>query len=229
MTKERFEMRIDRETVELIDAWREEQPGRPSRAESVRRLLDAGLMVLGRGDFRVSHGEMLTLMMLRDLYKHLNIKGEIDPEFVGKTIWGGHLWGLDWMYPGLFHGHVDNPRIVKEVVDMLEMWHFIESGYANLTDTEKNELEVSFGSLGKDIKFPGFDGNNEGEHYSIARFLIGDLDRFQGFAGRELNSHFPHLDSYRRMWSEFEPMRITLVGAELSCSQISSLLAVAYR
>jgi len=33
--------------------------------------------------------------------------------------------------------------------------------------------------FGEHVVFTGFDGNNEGEYMSIARFLINELDRFR--------------------------------------------------
>lgn len=224
MKTERFEMRLDPHTVQRIDAWRAEQPDRPSRAEAMRRLADTGLTVLGKGSIRISHGETLILMMLRDLYKHQNIEGEIQPDFVGEAILGGHYWGLEWQYSGLFHGHVDREEVVHEVVQVLDMWSFIESGYARLSDEGKKEVEEEVGPWGQHVKFPGFDGNNEIEHFSIARFLIDYLDRFETFKGRDLNSHFPSIERYRRMCQAFEPLRRTLVGRELSSSEIIDLL-----
>ncbi len=225
MKSERFEMRLDRETMEQVDAWRGGQPDRPSRAEAVRRLIGTGLTVLGKGDYRMSAGEMLILMMLRDLYKHLGTGGEIDPEFVAETIWGGHFWALGWQYSGLFHDHVDKPQAVDEVVDLLEMWHFIESGYDNLSGQDRQKLEAAAGPWGKNVKFPGFDGNNESEQLGIAKFLIEHLDRFQRFKGRDLNSHFPNIDTYRRMWRVFKSMRTTLMGGELTYKQLVDILS----
>ena len=220
----RFEMRLDEHTVQRVDAWRTEQPDRPSRAEAMRRLTDTGLAVLGKGSVRISHGETLILMMLRDLYKHQNVEGEIEPDFVAEAVCGGHYWGLEWKYGGLFHGHVDNERVVEEVADVLEMWSCIESGYSGLSYKEKNEIEVAVGTRGQHLRFPGFDGNNETQHYSIALFLIHHLDRFEEFKSHDLNSHFPSIEGYRRMWQIFEPMRKTLIGRHLSCSEIIDLL-----
>ncbi len=40
---ERFELRLDQVTIQRIDAWRSDQSDLPSRAEAMRRLVDAGL------------------------------------------------------------------------------------------------------------------------------------------------------------------------------------------
>jgi hypothetical protein len=40
----RFEMVIPPGWMDKIDAWRATQPGIPSRAEAIRRLVEAGLL-----------------------------------------------------------------------------------------------------------------------------------------------------------------------------------------
>ena len=72
--------------------------------------------------------------------------------------------------------------------------------------------------------FPGFDGNHEGGHLGIADFLVNELGRFSDFKGRDLNSHCPLLENYRRMVKSFEPMRNDLVGQELDASQLIEIL-----
>ena len=222
MKTERFEMRMDRETLENVDTWRADQPDLPSRAEAVRRLVDTGLAISGNRGVRINDGEKLILMMLCNLYKHQEVDSDI-PEFVSKTIHGGHYWALEQEYSGLFHGHVDSPRVVSEVFDVLDMWSFIERGYAKLSEKDKKRVESEAAPLGNDVTFRGFDGNNESDHYSVALFLINDMGRFNCFKDRDLNSHFPSINDYRRMLAVFEPMRKTLVGRALSASQIINL------
>ena len=221
---ERFELRLDRQTVEQIDAWRTDQSDLPSRAEAMRRLVDAGLTVSRGDDVQLSSGEKLILMMLHGLYRHHRVKAEIDPDFVADTIFGGHYWALEWKYPGVFHAYRDNQRVLSEVVDILDMWSFIESAYTRLPQDERAQIEVAAEPFGKNVAFRGFDGNNESEHLGIARFLIGDLDRFDIFKGRDLNSHAPIMGAYKRILEVFLPIRKTLTGGELSSSQIIALL-----
>ena len=45
MATGRFELRLDTETLDRIDAWRANQLGLPSRAGAVRQLINAGLSV----------------------------------------------------------------------------------------------------------------------------------------------------------------------------------------
>jgi uncharacterized protein len=220
---ERFEMRLGQSVLEEVDAWRGRQADIPSRSEAVRRLVLAGLGET-REDRRIrfTDGEKLTLVMLCQLFKRLKPEGEIDPAFVEEAIDGGHYWGLEWKYPDIFHADEKPKAVVDEVVDVLDMWRFLESDFAKLSKKEKDRVAAA--PFGKKIRFAGFDGNNEIEHVSVARFLIDHLDRFTEFKGRDLNAHMPTIDAYRRMLSVFEPIRRTLTGGDLNATQIIEIL-----
>ena len=97
MKTERFEMRIDRETLENVDAWRANQPDLPSRAEAVRRLVDAGLDGSRNGEVRISDGEKLILAMLCDRYEHQ--KGEV----LSNVVDGKRAHPSDFRLPLSFH------------------------------------------------------------------------------------------------------------------------------
>ncbi len=223
---ERFEMRLDEETLSRVDEWRSRQGDLPSRAEAMRRLVEVGLAEPAkRRSVTLSDGEKLLFMVLRDMAKQLNLnKGETDLDLMASVIYGGHYWAPRWTMSGLFHDHEDKDSDVKFVVDVLDMWSFIESGYAKLTKKERDQIFEEVGPLGRDVKFSGFDGNNEAELMSIAQFLVRDMGRFSGFKSRELNSHIQLAGAYRRMLGVFEPMRSSLAGSSLSAADITKLL-----
>lgn len=179
-----------------------------------------------KGDIpvKISDGEKLILLMLSELYEKMDIDGEIEPEFIKSAIFRDHLWGIPWKYSGIPFENQETPEIVKEVVDILDMWSFIEYGYQNLSDEEKAQLEIDADPFGKEPKFRGFDGNNESEYMSVASFLINDLDRFQEFKGRSMNSHMPSIETYRRMQNAFEPMRRTLISGPLKLADLTVIL-----
>ncbi|MDO9475139.1 MAG: YfbU family protein [Pseudohongiella sp.] len=156
---------------------------------------------------KISDGEKLIILMLTELYQKLNVEGEIDPEFIRSAIFSNNLWSLPWKYSGIPFTDQETPDIVKEVLDILDMWSLIEYSYENLSDEEKVRLEEGAGVFGKDPIFRGFDGNNESTHMGTALFIVNDLDRFQEFAGRNMNSHMSSLDGYRRMLHKFENIR----------------------
>src|ERR1019366_9563200 len=224
---ERFEMRLDPAVLEQVDAWRARQSDLPSRSEAVRRLVDAGLVASAteKKAIRLSDGDKLALMLLCQIIKQLRLKSDVDPDFVEEVIVVGHYWGLDWKYPGIYHGHEDRAAVVSETLDIMDMWYFIERGYKGLSKKDKDSLAVEVGPLAKHVVFSGFDGNNESEYLSVARFFIQQLDRFTEFAGRDLNAHMPTIDAHRRMLAAFKPMRTTiLVGRDLNASEIIELL-----
>ncbi|MEI6882651.1 MAG: YfbU family protein [Bacteroidota bacterium] len=222
---ERFEMRVDETLLGDVDRWRAQQDDVPSRAEAMRRLVELGL-ARGAGDaVKFSDGEKLITFMLRDIYRKMNLKdGEIDPDFMTDVIVGGHYWAPKWELQGLFHNYEDKPQDVSLVVDVLDMWDFIESAYESLSKKDKALIEKEADPFGKYVSFSGFDGNNEAECLGIARFFVEKLKRFTRFGGRDLNSHMPTIMGYRRMLSVFAAMRSGLVGHGLSATQIIALL-----
>ncbi len=173
---------------------------------------------------KLSDGEKLMLIMLSEIYEKLQLDGEIDPKFIKSAIFSENTWGINWKYSGIpFQGN-DTPEIVKEVVNILDMWSFIEDSYKKLSEDDKFLVDKEAEPFGKDPKFRGFDGNNETSQMGIAIFLIDDLDRFQKYKGRGLNSHMPSIDTYRRMYTVFEPMRSKLMGNLLDAKQLVQIL-----
>lgn len=222
---ERFEMRIDDESLARIDAWSREQADRPVRAEAVRRLIDLGLSAGSQRSVRFSDGEKMLILMLSDLFKRMNFKGgDTDPEFLAKVILNGHYWAPKWEMQGIFHDHVDDPEEVRYVANVLDMWTLVERAYDTFTEVEKKALLAELGVRAESVRFPGFDGNNETSQLGIARFLIEEMGRFQTFKGRALNSHHPTEGRYCQMLKRFAPMRQSMIGAGLSTRQISELL-----
>ena len=227
MATGRFELRLDTETLDRIDAWRANQLGLPSRAGAVRQLINAGLSVSSGNQSEVtfSDGEKLILMMLKDLHGHLGINmSDIDPEFVSEAISGGHYWAFKEKYPDLFRNHVESRHIVSEVLDVLDMWSFIEEGYAKLSDKDKERVALEGGPFGEHVKFQGFNGNWETEYCGMVRFLTGVMEQFTDFKGRRFHTVGPNMPGYRRMLAVFKPIRPTFAGIRLSASQIIDLL-----
>lgn len=222
---ERFELRIEEAQLSLVDDWANEQSDRPTRAEAVRRLITLGLAAGSNRAVHFSDGEKMLMLMMGDLFKTLKVSdSEMNPQFLAKVIYGGHYWAPKWDMQGVFHDHVDDPRDVNHVVDVLDMWSFIEEAYERLSPVQKKTLTEQVGPWLTDVKFSGFDGNNESSQMSIARFLVEEMSRFSRFKGRDMNSHHPTYQRYRSMAALFEPMRASLAGGGLSLQQLVTLL-----
>lgn len=147
--------------------------------------------------------ERLILTMLTEIYDNLKIKGEVDASLVRSALFGGHSWVFDWEMPGIAKVEEKPERLVRETVDILDMYDFLELSYADLEPDDRAGIDDWR------IRFPGFDGNNETDHIGIARFFVEELGRFERFRGRDLNSHHPTLDRARAMLKTFEPIRST--------------------
>ena len=173
---------------------------------------------------KISDGEKLILLMLSELYEKLEVDGEIDPEFIKSAIFHDKSWSIPWKYVGIPFEDQDTPPIVSEVLDMLDMWSFIERSYSELTNEEKAFVTENAAPFGDNPTFQGFDGNNESDHMGTARFLVNDLDRFEEFKGRDFNSHAPSIDSYNRMLSVYKPIFQELNFRPLSAQNIVDVL-----
>lgn len=221
---ERFEMRLDEETILRIDEWREEESDKPSRAEAIRRLVESGLAARVGETVRFSDGEKLLLLLMRDLFKHLKItRPDTDVEFISEVIYGGHSWAPKWAMPGVFHGHEDKLANLSFVLEVLEMWDSIERGYDNLSKKDRELIAQEAAPFGERVRFPGFDGNTESEYGLIADFLINKMERYPRFANRRgLNPHFPVVPMYERMLSLFKQSRT--FGDNLGSEKIIALL-----
>ncbi len=219
---ERFEMRLDQPMIERLDIWRNQQNDAPSRSEAVRRLMEVGLQQNQKSKVHITDGEKLILSMMCDLYQQNVKKGDMDPEFIQEALLGGHHWALKWRYH-LLDAQGDNEQYVSEVCDILDMWFFLEHGYARLSKSDKEKIKSATGN-DQEVHFLGFDANHESKHHSIACFLIDDMGRFEWLKGRDLNSHFPLLTSYRRMLVEFKDIRSNITGRGITVAQISKIL-----
>lgn len=173
---------------------------------------------------KLSDGEKLIILMLADLQDKLEIQGEIDADFLRSAIFRDHLWGIPWKYSGIPFDAGDDPPIVREVLDILDMWSAIEFAYGNLNDEQKKALADRAQLHNGGPRFQGFDGNNESEYMSAALFLVNQLDRFEEFKGRSFNCHHPSIDMHRRMLSAFLPIRTKLHDARLSVDHLAAIL-----
>lgn len=79
----------------------------------------------------------------------------------------------------------------REVIDILEMFRMLGNAEKLLPADSPIDRE--------DLKFGGFDGNDEGPQFSLASFLIKDQGRWQESKIDDLNSHGPKLKTYRQM------------------------------
>jgi uncharacterized protein len=148
---------------------------------------------------RMSDGERLIAVMLAEVMEALKLNNEIDPTLVKTLVINNDGWALKRKYSGLFTSEAPADHVVSETTNILWMWGIIEHSIAKLTGAEAAEAKGWHWA-----KFDGFDGNND-DHYGVAHTMIEDLEEFQDFKGRNLNSHTrSSLPRYLAMYEKFE-------------------------
>jgi uncharacterized protein len=216
---ERIELRLDQDTIHSVDAWRSQQPGLPSRSEAIRRLIDRALKN-GAQPENLRKGEALIVAMLGDIAQSLKVESDFDPVFLSEALGNGHHWAIESKYSGFFHEPVDSEK-VEEVGHWLLMWQTLELALAKLNEADLARFNEGVSPYSSKNRFPGFDGNHEGEYASIARFLVEKMGQFPHFRGRtDLNSHSHTLDIHRRMYEEFHNVISSSFDRELSVENL---------
>lgn len=220
---ERLELRLDGELLERLDEWIQRTGRASSRSDAVRQLVDIGLATATGKAINLTDGDKLNFMLLRDIAKHLKVDTETNVDFMADAIYGGHYWGPVWEMSGLFHQQADRPADVSFVVDVLDVWSFVEERLDKATPEELETVKAAH--YGHVPNFSGFDGNEESELLSIARFLVEKMNRFSRFKGRGFDSHTQVAPRYRRMVGQFKAIRPTLgLGRDLSIDQVITLV-----
>lgn len=162
---------------------------------------------------KLSNPEKLILLMLSEIYDKLGLT-DVDTNLLRSAIYTENAWALDWEMPGVVGSESEpTPPLVRDVVNYLDMWSFLEEAHSSFDVSTKERVAQEAEPFGRHVRFPGFDGNNESEALSIVRILVDDMGRFSRFKGRELNSHAPLTANYARMYNVFEPIRASLTGS----------------
>lgn len=137
---------------------------------------------------KLSKFEQMVTIILCDIAEKVGVDNSLNWGLVREAVYSGNTWALEEEYPGIFADQKE-PDLVSEVINILDMWSFIEEA--------------------SEERFPGFDGNREAEHASVARFFTEQMKRFERFDGRATTGVLG-LDGYRRMYDVFEPIRAEL-------------------
>ncbi len=112
-------------------------------------------------------------------------------------------WICEHIYADL---HAMSADECQEVLDIMDMFSFLKRGVEAVA--QDSDL------TGKDVAFPGFDGNNETKQLGYSHHLRSEGKFAELEEGDDLNSHLPVLEQYRRMlpaWNASEdPHSLTL-------------------
>lgn len=132
-----------------------------------------------------------------------------------KAVEEGYKLHYRWLTENFFEEMSEEE--CREVLDILTMYRVITFS--------QQQLPEGSGISKDDVRFPGFDGNNEIKQYSYTQYFVINLDRYSELLGDveypDFNSHTEMLPTYRRMlraWKELPDQH------ELSAEQIKHIL-----
>lgn len=105
----------------------------------------------------------------------------------------------------------------KFVLDVLEMYRSITFSYQRIHRDKQ---------IPSNLKFIGFDGNNESEHMGYTQYFINELDRFTELKYDDalpyFNSHCPMIGKYKLMLVTWKKIN----SHDLTMQQIEQLLGL---
>ena len=174
----------------------------------------------------VTEPEKLMLLMLADIHEHLGIEhGSIDGAFVRAAIADGQTWALSVKYRAQAFASEDKSRTeVDHVYDVLDMWSFLEQGYAALGAADRARVDEA--NHGRPVQMPGFDGHED--QIYVAKFIIEHMDGYQSLKDRATRDcHSPVKARYAAMVSAFTPLRAHLgssVRQQLTADEIITVV-----
>lgn len=157
--------------------------------------------------------DRLILFNQLEILKHLNPE-DSDRYDVDQTIL---VYGYKYNYDELIEGFTEelDESISQYVFDVFQMYRSLNNSYYELSSEEKSEIDL------KDIKFQGYDGNEEIDYYVYARFVLEELKRYDEIYDNgkvKLNSHRNMMDKYNRMltiWKSLDKRYDTLTLHEI--------------
>lgn len=168
--------------------------------------------------------QKLIILMLADIAEKVGADTHFEPKFIANAIGQDSAWMLPFKYEMTFTG-AETPPDVTYVLNVLDMFDFLERAFEQLPEDSQAEVAAAPGS--HSLNFRGFDGNNESTYMSIAGNVIRDLNLFARFADRPLNSHCPLVDVYSRMYATFDRIRPNVVMREMTKEEVISVIAEA--
>lgn len=132
------------------------------------------------------------------------------------------LNGYKYNYNNLIQGMYDDTpdEVSKFVWDVFNMFRALYNSYHDLEEEQKEQINMN------DIKFQGYDGNEEGEYYSYANFILENMKRYDEIYDNgkvELNSHRNMVPTYRKMLDAWVRVRDERYSS-LTLKQINEII-----
>lgn len=128
------------------------------------------------------------------LLEHIDPDNAEHHQTMQQVLEQGYELEYDWKTQHIYDGEdVMTEKKSRYVINVMAMYDALQQSYRRLANKEGIEE--------RELAFPGFDGNEEGEYLGYAKFLREREGKFTRLKDDSdyLNSHFPTLDTYNRM------------------------------
>lgn len=169
----------------------------------------------------LSKKERLFLYNQYEILKLLNSKDKYMVEQYEEyqdVLLNGYKYNYDNLIQGMFDDTPD--EVSKFVWEVFNMFRALYNSYHELGDDQKEKINL------EEIKFQGYDGNEEGEYYSYSNFILEKMKRYHEIYDNgkvELNSHSHMVPTYRKMldaWVKVRDEQYT----KLTVKQINAII-----
>lgn len=157
-------------------------------------------------DIKLTDSERMILANQYQILGHL----EDDPDFkrVAQNLRDGHEFlyrdMLNWVSPEM------DRESTGFVLDALSLYQALKESWSTLGSPSDIKAD--------DVRWPGFDGNNEGTFYGFTCALAGDRRYEDQLGERGVNSHSLMTSTYRKMiakWRELGEPRHPMAAAQI--------------
>lgn len=162
---------------------------------------------------KLTKAERLILANQYRILAHLDSQDAKSYERHVEALESGFESAIEALFSSIFDG-IDS-RDCSLVVRAMALYDALQRSQKNLAE--------GAGVSTEDVRFPGFDGNNETEYMAYARYVVEREERFTYLepVGGSFNSHMPFVERYRAMLREWKEMGESY---DLSENQIKRLL-----
>lgn len=169
--------------------------------------------------------ERINTILLCDIATHFGIKTDIEPEIVKYAITSGNQWILNAKYSLLDAIEETTKEDRDFITEILNMYRGLSSAIRKLPNPQQSDLIEKY-SLRVDsghIQIPGFDGNNEGDYFSIVDAYL-KIDKFTEQKSPINDTHSETEDYYREMLKKYKELAPVNRSWNLTVEELSSVL-----
>jgi len=173
------------------------------------------VMELTKKDRLILYNQYEILKLLNSNDEHTVKQYEVTQEILANGYKNNYNDLIEWMADDI------TEKVSKFVLDVLQLYRTLDTSYNALPEREKEQINV------KDIRYAGFDGNEECDYYAYANFILkikGWYEEIYNNGKYIENSHYNVVPRYTKMLETWEHIHESGYP-DLSLEQIKEIIA----